>query len=166
MIAPLDALTLDDSPWQQTRRPAFDLVWLTDDFAVRIDPPFPPCYSAAEADAQLAAMSALFLAYFGGGAAPGPAPDSNGPAGPLTVAEAAAALRLAPQTVYELVADGRLDSYRAGRAIRVPRAAVDAFMAGRGTRPLPLPDPAPSPPPPDPQPRRGKREPLFRHLRV
>src|SRR5262249_13626631 len=136
-------------------------VWFSEDFFVVLDPPLPPCLSEADADRELAALAALHDAYFGRGA--DPAPGIVGPAYPLTIAEVAAVLRLARQTVYELVADGRLSSFRAGRAIRITRAALDAFMAGQAPRSHPVLDPVPEGPAhPVPQPRR-KREPQFRH---
>ena len=50
----------------------------------------------------------------------------------LTVAEAAKLLRVHPQTVYRMVADGEIPHIAAGRKIRIPRTALDAIT--RGTR--------------------------------
>jgi len=46
----------------------------------------------------------------------------------LTVAEVAQALRVGIHQAYALVNSGALRSVRVGRAIRVPRAALDAFL--------------------------------------
>lgn len=43
--------------------------------------------------------------------------------------EAAQALGLSRSTVYELLADGRLASVKVGRSRRIPRAALDRFVA-------------------------------------
>jgi excisionase family DNA binding protein len=45
--------------------------------------------------------------------------------------EVAADLRCGRNQVYELIRTGRLRSVRIGRAIRVPREALEAFKAGR-----------------------------------
>lgn len=49
----------------------------------------------------------------------------------LTVAEAAAILRLGRTLVYELVLRGDLGSIKIGRARRIPVSAVDAFIRER-----------------------------------
>lgn len=46
----------------------------------------------------------------------------------LTVAEAAAALHLGRNTVYDLIRHGDLPSIRIGRAIRVPQAALQEWI--------------------------------------
>lgn len=46
----------------------------------------------------------------------------------LTVREAAALLRLGRSTVYELIADGELETVHVGRCARVPLAAVESFV--------------------------------------
>jgi excisionase family DNA binding protein len=46
----------------------------------------------------------------------------------LTIPEVADELALSRSTIYELVASGRLETVRIGRARRVPRAALDAFV--------------------------------------
>lgn len=46
----------------------------------------------------------------------------------LTVAEVAKLLHVSRNHVYELIAFGKLRSLRMGRAIRVPRTALDAFI--------------------------------------
>jgi excisionase family DNA binding protein len=48
----------------------------------------------------------------------------------LTINEVADELALSRSTIYELVASGQLETVRIGRARRVPRAALDAFVAG------------------------------------
>ena len=48
----------------------------------------------------------------------------------LTITQAASELSISRSTVYELVASGQLESVRIGRARRVPRAALDAFVEG------------------------------------
>jgi excisionase family DNA binding protein len=47
----------------------------------------------------------------------------------LNVPEAAALLRLGRNRTYELVADGRLPAVRVGRTIRIPRQAIEIFIA-------------------------------------
>jgi len=62
----------------------------------------------------------------------------------LTVVEVGKILRIRRTYAYELIASGKLRSVRMGRAIRVPREALDVFMGtGRSpsTRPVP-PEPA------------------------
>ena len=48
----------------------------------------------------------------------------------LTVAEAAAALRIGRCATYELVRSGKLRCIRIGRNIRVPRDAIREFLCG------------------------------------
>ena len=55
----------------------------------------------------------------------------------LKVPEAARLLRISRNLAYELVARGELPSVRLGRAIRVPRHALDAWIARQSG----LPDP-------------------------
>ncbi len=55
----------------------------------------------------------------------------------LTVPEAARLLRIGRNLAYELVARGELPSVRLGRVIRVPRAALDAWLETESTRPAP-----------------------------
>ena len=50
----------------------------------------------------------------------------------LTVPEVARALRIGRNHAYELIRDGRLPALRIGRAIRVPRAAVERLIAQAG----------------------------------
>ena len=45
--------------------------------------------------------------------------DSNG-SSLLTMAETARALRVSTRTIARLVADGRLESFRVGRSVRIP----------------------------------------------
>jgi excisionase family DNA binding protein len=47
----------------------------------------------------------------------------------LTISEAAHELALSRSTVYELVASGQLETVTIGRARRVPREALDTFIA-------------------------------------
>ena len=49
----------------------------------------------------------------------------------LTVREAAAVLAIGRTTLYELIADGQLKTVHIGRAVRVPVAEVEAFVARR-----------------------------------
>jgi excisionase family DNA binding protein len=49
----------------------------------------------------------------------------------LTVREAAALLAVGRTTLYELIADGQLGTVHIGRAVRVPRAELEAFVARR-----------------------------------
>jgi excisionase family DNA binding protein len=52
----------------------------------------------------------------------------------LTVDELAAELRIARRSAYDLVASGQIRSVRIGRAgkgIRVPRSALNEFLAGQ-----------------------------------
>jgi excisionase family DNA binding protein len=45
--------------------------------------------------------------------------------GLLTVKEAAATLRLSPNTVYRLTRSGVLESFRVGGSVRIPARALD-----------------------------------------
>lgn len=64
----------------------------------------------------------------------------------LTVQEAAGELRVSTMTVRRHIASGRLRAVRAGRAVRIERSALDAFVtpvllaeaddAESGSRPL------------------------------
>jgi excisionase family DNA binding protein len=60
-----------------------------------------------------------------------PAAPDRGPLPPLlvTIREAAALLRLGRSTLYELIACGEIKVVRIGRSVRVPTAALDAFVA-------------------------------------
>jgi excisionase family DNA binding protein len=49
----------------------------------------------------------------------------------LTVAEAAAVLAIGRTTLYELIATGQLATVHIGRAVRIPRAELEAFVARR-----------------------------------
>jgi excisionase family DNA binding protein len=49
----------------------------------------------------------------------------------LRVDEAAVRLGLARSTVYQLLADGTLPVVRIGRAVRVPTAALDTWVAAQ-----------------------------------
>jgi excisionase family DNA binding protein len=55
-------------------------------------------------------------------------PDDNHET--LKVREVVAILRCGKNQAYELIRDGRLRSVRIGRAIRVPREALEDFKAG------------------------------------
>lgn len=46
----------------------------------------------------------------------------------LTVEEAAQALHLGRNTVYELIRTGQIPSLRVGRAIRIPQAALQEWI--------------------------------------
>ncbi len=50
----------------------------------------------------------------------------------LTVREVAELLAVAVETVYDLVKAGKLQAVRVGRAIRIPRAGLEDYLAGRG----------------------------------
>ena len=54
------------------------------------------------------------------------APSGNGPKRALSAAEVATCLHVAPLTVYKLCQKGRLAPHRAGRAIRIQPADLDA----------------------------------------
>ncbi len=47
----------------------------------------------------------------------------------LTIAEAAAALRICRTKIYDALRAGDLDSYRVGRMRRIPLASVQAYQA-------------------------------------
>ncbi|WP_018639793.1 helix-turn-helix domain-containing protein [Parafrankia elaeagni] len=47
----------------------------------------------------------------------------------VTPTEAAEILAVSRSTVYELLAAGALESVRIGRSRRIPRAALDAYVA-------------------------------------
>ncbi|MCC6676413.1 MAG: helix-turn-helix domain-containing protein [Phycisphaerales bacterium] len=47
----------------------------------------------------------------------------------FTVPEAAALVRLTPQSVYRLVSEGKIPSIRVGNAIRIPRRWLDQLIA-------------------------------------
>ena len=49
----------------------------------------------------------------------------------LTVPEAAAVLAIGRTTLYELVGTGQLATVRIGRAVRIPRAELEAFVSRR-----------------------------------
>ncbi len=49
----------------------------------------------------------------------------------LTVAEAAVVLAIGRTTLYELIATGQLATVHIGRAVRIPRAELEAFVARR-----------------------------------
>jgi len=48
-----------------------------------------------------------------------------------TVAEAAKYLRVNPKTIYSEIAAGRIRVIRLGRAVRIPRGALEALCAGK-----------------------------------
>lgn len=50
----------------------------------------------------------------------------------LTVQELAQVLRVNRNTAYEAVRAGRIQHVRLGRAIRIPKAAVERFLAADG----------------------------------
>lgn len=52
----------------------------------------------------------------------------------MTVAELAAVLRCGRNQAYQLVASGTVRSAKVGRAIRVPKSAVERFLAEGGER--------------------------------
>lgn len=46
-----------------------------------------------------------------------------------TVTEVAEALRLHPQTIRQMIRDGRLRAVRSGRAVRIPTTEIARFLA-------------------------------------
>jgi excisionase family DNA binding protein len=50
-----------------------------------------------------------------------------------TVEELAALLKVNPRTVYKMVDAGQIRSVRAGRQIRIPQEALDAYLRGAQT---------------------------------
>jgi excisionase family DNA binding protein len=46
----------------------------------------------------------------------------------LTISEAASALHIGRSKLYELIASGELEVVHIGRSVRVPRAAIEAFV--------------------------------------
>jgi excisionase family DNA binding protein len=58
--------------------------------------------------------------------------ESTGPLEAIQMAdvgEAATALHVSKMTVYRLVWRGDLESHRVGRSIRIPHAAITAYLA-------------------------------------
>ena len=51
---------------------------------------------------------------------PGPEDNGSNESGLLTMAETARALRVSARTIARMVADGRLESFRVGRSVRIP----------------------------------------------
>jgi excisionase family DNA binding protein len=54
--------------------------------------------------------------------------DLEPPLDLLTVSEVAAMLRVSKMTIYRLIDSGQLHAIRAGRSLRLPKAAVQAFL--------------------------------------
>lgn len=52
----------------------------------------------------------------------------------LTVAEAASALRCSRRSIWRLMAEHELARVQVGRAVRIPRKSVEAFIAKGGAR--------------------------------
>ena len=52
----------------------------------------------------------------------------------LTPAQAADELRVSPETIYRLIRDRKLAATRIGRAYRIPREDLEAFMLAHSTR--------------------------------
>lgn len=61
------------------------------------------------------------------------APDLPAAGAPsfLTVAEVASMLRVSKMTVYRMVHSGELPAMQVGRSFRVPRRAVEEYLASR-----------------------------------
>jgi len=59
----------------------------------------------------------------------------------LRVDEAARLLAIGTTLAYELIARGDLPSIRLGRSVRVPRAALEAWISARTTVAPPVPEP-------------------------
>jgi excisionase family DNA binding protein len=55
--------------------------------------------------------------------------------GLISVREVARQLGVHPETIRRLIHDGRLDAVRVGRVLRVPREAVEAFLAQQRVKP-------------------------------
>ena len=53
---------------------------------------------------------------------------SEDPGPLLTITEAAERLRISPQSVYRLAANGALPSFRIGRSVRISEAALLEFL--------------------------------------
>ena len=85
------------------------------------------------AAANLALASALRDCQPTGLAAVEPASRS------YTVKETAARLGVSTKSIYQLALDGRLRSYRVGRAIRVPAEDIERFQSERSALPATLP---------------------------
>ena len=51
----------------------------------------------------------------------------------LRVRQVAALLQVSRPIVYEMCKDGRLQSISVGRSIRIPRSAVEAFIADQSS---------------------------------
>lgn len=63
-------------------------------------------------------------------------PDLETPHEPiayLKVREVAELLRVAPMTIYRLIERGELPAVQIGRSRRIPRSALDAYLAGGGS---------------------------------
>lgn len=54
------------------------------------------------------------------------------PGNVVTVPEVAEYLRVTTKTVYKLISEGELPSFRVGRAVRLRRADVEAFVSRAG----------------------------------
>jgi excisionase family DNA binding protein len=137
------------------------VLWLREDFAVVIDPPFPSTRSEADERRKDAALDYLLdtivthpdpdslhgARFIRRGwtltlepafaAAVNPAPG-NVPLA-LTAREVRDLLRCSLQFVYDAVARGDLEGYRIGRAIRIYARSVDAFKGRTATRRCPAP---------------------------
>ena len=78
---------------------------------------------------------ALIATGLGGASEPEPGDAADEP--PLTVAEAAAQVRVHESTLYRAIQDGDLGAYSvgsAGRAIRIPASELAAFKERRMNR--------------------------------
>lgn len=49
----------------------------------------------------------------------------------LTIAEAAALLRVSERTVFRMIADGRIEFFRVGRSVRIPRDKLPGLGWGK-----------------------------------
>jgi excisionase family DNA binding protein len=92
---------------------------------------FDECLELTKGDASAAANLVLADALFG----PPSEPPALGASETMTVAEAASGLNLHPQTVYRLCQTGALTSYRFGRAVRIPRKAIEQFKVKASNMP-------------------------------
>ena len=54
--------------------------------------------------------------------------EKQAPPGYLTPAQIAQELGVSPQAVYKWVSEGKLEAFRFGRAVRIPRSSLTAFV--------------------------------------
>ena len=64
----------------------------------------------------------------------GEEPSPHVPVRTFTPAQFAARLHVSPETVRHWIKSGQLEGYRFGRSYRIPKEAVERFIAGRTER--------------------------------